>query len=137
LPAGNHQQYANTGSNRSKILGLIPRPQLTWQKHVKTMRQKLNLKLWEMSWIVVLKSKFSIENKLLLYECIIKPIWTYGIQLCGCTKPSNTNIIQRLQFKVLRSVTTAPWYVSNFSLHNDLQIPLVIQETHRLSTLYH
>jgi hypothetical protein len=25
LPAGYHQQYTNTGSNRSKILGTIPR----------------------------------------------------------------------------------------------------------------
>jgi hypothetical protein len=27
LPAGYHQQYANTGSHRSKMLGLILRPQ--------------------------------------------------------------------------------------------------------------
>jgi vancomycin resistance protein YoaR len=28
----------------------------------------------------------------------------------------------------LRSVTRAPWYVSNFTIHNDLQIPFVIEE---------
>jgi hypothetical protein len=38
--------------------------------------------------------------------------------------------------KVLRSVTKEPWYVSNFTLHNDLQILYVI-EIHRLSTLYY
>jgi hypothetical protein len=90
-----------------------------------------------MSWLLGRKSKLSIENKLLLYKCIIKPIWTYGIQLWSCTKPSNTKIIQRLQSKFLRSVTRAPWYVSNFTIHNDLQIPFVIEEIHRLSTNYH
>jgi hypothetical protein len=43
----------------------------------------------------------------------------------------------KIQSKVLRSVTKAPWYGSNFTLHNDLQIPFVIEEIHRLSTLYH
>jgi hypothetical protein len=53
------------------------------------------------------------------------------------SSPSNTKIIQRLQSKFLRSVTKALWYVSNFTVHNDLQIPFVIEEMHRLSTLYH
>lgn len=120
-----------------KYLGLHLDQKLTWQKHVKTKRQQLNIKLREMSWLMGRKSKLSIENKLLLYKCILKPIWTYGIQLWGCTKPSNTKIIQRLQSKVLRLVTNAPWYVSNVTLHNDLQISFVKDEIHRFSTLYY
>jgi hypothetical protein len=30
-----------------------------------------------------------------------------------------------------------PWYVSNFTIHNDLQIPFVVEEIYRLSTVYH
>jgi hypothetical protein len=55
----------------------------------------------------------------------------------GCTKPSNTKIIQRLQSSVLRTITNAPWYVSNFTLHNDLQIAFVGEEIKRYSTIYH
>jgi hypothetical protein len=72
-----------------KYLGLYLDQKLTWQKHVKTKRQKLNLKLREMTWLLGRKSKLSMENKLLLYKCIMKPLWAYGIQLWGCTKPSN------------------------------------------------
>jgi hypothetical protein len=43
---------------------------------------------------------------------------------------------QRLQSKFLRSVTKAPWYVSNFTIHNALQIPFVTEEIHRLTALY-
>jgi hypothetical protein len=89
-----------------------------------------------MSWLLGRKSKLSIENKLLLFKCIIKPIWTYGIHLWGCIKPSYTKIIQSFQFKVLPLITNARWYVSNLTLHNNLQIPFVIEEIHRLSTLY-
>jgi hypothetical protein len=70
-----------------------------------------------MSWLLGRKSKLSLENKTLIYKCILKPIWTYGIQLWGCVKPSKTKIIQRLQSKVLRTITNAPWYVSNYTLH--------------------
>jgi hypothetical protein len=76
------------------------------------------------------------ENKLILYKSIIKPIWTYGIQLWGSTEPSNTQIIQRIQSKVLRAITNAPWYVSNPTLHIDLQVPCVTDEIRRLSLLY-
>lgn len=117
----------------TKYLGLHLDQKLTWRKHIKTKRQQLNLRLREMSWLLGPKSKLSIKNKLLLNKCIIKPIWTYGIQLWGCTKPSNTKIIQRIQSKVLRIIVNAPWYVSNLTLHNDMQIPFVKEEIHRLS----
>jgi hypothetical protein len=80
-----------------KYLCLYLDQKLTWQKHIKTKRQQLNLKLWQMSWLFGQKSKLCLENTTLIYKCILNPIWTYGIQLWGCAKPSNTKIIQRLQ----------------------------------------
>ena len=67
----------------------------------------------------------SIENKILVYEAVIKPIWTYGIELWGCASKSNTAIMQRAQSKILRTITNAPWYVTNHTLHTDLNIPYV------------
>jgi hypothetical protein len=63
-------------------------------------------------------------------------IWTYGIQLWGCAKPSNTKIVQRFESSVLRTITNAPLYVSNFTLHNDLQIPFITEEIKRYSNIY-
>jgi hypothetical protein len=71
------------------------------------------------------------------YKCILKPVWTYEIQLWRCAKPSNIKIIERLQSNVLHTITNAPWYVSNFTLHNDLQIPFIIEEIKRYSTIYY
>jgi hypothetical protein len=90
-----------------------------------------------MSCLLQRRSNLSIENKLILDECIIKPIWSHGIQLWGCTRPWNAKIIRILQSEVLRSVINASWYVSKFSLHSDLQIPFVIRQIYKLSTLYH
>jgi hypothetical protein len=83
----------------AKYLGLHLDQRLTWSTHIKTKRQQLNLKLRSMYWLLGRKSQLSLRNKLLLYKCVIKPVWTYGIQLWGCAKPSHTKIIQRLQSK--------------------------------------
>jgi hypothetical protein len=90
-----------------------------------------------MYWLLGRKSQLSLTNKLLLHKCVLKPVWTYGVQHWGCAKPSHTQIILRLQSKILRSITVAPRYVSNFTLHNDLHIPFVAKEIRRLSHLYH
>ena len=54
-----------------------------------------------------------------------------------CKAVPHIQIIQRLQSKIMRSITNAPWYVSNFTLHSDLHIPLVTTEISSLSFLYH
>jgi hypothetical protein len=45
----------------------------------------------------------NLSNKLVIYKVMLKPIWTYGIELRGCAKkPSNTKILQTYQSKTLR-----------------------------------
>jgi hypothetical protein len=78
-----------------------------------------------MYWLMERRSALSTHNKLVLYKQILKPVWTYGIQLFGCRKPSNPAIIQRFQNKVLRNVIDAHWYVRNANLHRDLKIDMV------------
>jgi hypothetical protein len=43
-----------------------------------------------MYWLLGRKSKLSSSNKLLIYKAILKPVWTYGIQLGGTASTSNT-----------------------------------------------
>lgn len=59
------------------------------------------------------------------YNLLLKPIWTYDIQFWGSAKKSNANKIQIFQSKVLRLITNAPLYMSNFTLHNNLNISLI------------
>jgi hypothetical protein len=55
----------------------------TWHKHIFTKRKQPGLILTKMHWLLGAKSQLSTTNKLLLYKTILKPIWTYGIQLWG------------------------------------------------------
>ena len=59
------------------------------------------------------------------FSSVLKPVWTYGIQIWGCTSQSNRNIIQRFQNRLLRGIIDAPWYIRNDNLHNDLDVETV------------
>jgi hypothetical protein len=122
--------------NEVKYLDLILNRKLTWKPHITAKKTQINLKLRQMYWLNGRKSKLTTENKLLLYKAIIKPVWSYGVQLWGCAKPSNTKIIQRVQSKILRMVFNEPWYVSNKTLHEDSSIPLLEDEIKRMTNRY-
>jgi hypothetical protein len=80
-----------------------------------------------MYWLINKKLQVSLENKITIYKVIIRPVWTYGLELLGCSKPSNTKILQTFQSKTLRELANAPWYISNVTLHNDLGISYVTE----------
>jgi hypothetical protein len=100
------------------------------------LRKKMeepDLKYRSMYWIMGRQSTMSNHNKPVLYKQILKPVWTYGIQLWGCTKPSNIAIKQRFQNRVLRNIFGAPWYVRYADLHRDLRIEMVTAEVRRFA----
>jgi hypothetical protein len=81
-------------------------------------------------------SQLSLSNKLLLYKTILKPIWTYGIQLWGTASTSNIEILERFQSKALLMIVDTPWYVPNTLIRRDLQIPSVKEEISHYSSHY-
>jgi hypothetical protein len=95
-------------SDEVKYFGLQLDRRLTWHKHIFTKREQLVLTLTKLHWLLGRKSQLSTNNKLLLYKTILKPIWTYGIQLW-----------------VLRIIVDAPWYVLNSLIRRDLSCPTV------------
>jgi len=83
------------------------------------------------------KSHLSIENKLLIYKAVIKPIWSYGIELWVCASKSNIVIMHRSQSKIVRAIPNAPWYVTNHTLHTDFNIPYVSDVIHERINKHH
>jgi len=65
-----------------------------------------------------------MENKLLIYKTVIKPIGNHGIELWGCASKSNIVIMQRSQTKIMRVIVSARSYVTNHTLHTDFEHPL-------------
>lgn len=122
--------------NDTKYLGIHLDRRLTWQKHIFAKRKQLGIKFKQMYWMIGRKSELTLENKLLLYKAILKPTWTYGIQLWGSASNSNLEILQRFQNKVLRVIVDAPWYVTSASIEKDLQVPSIKEVIKSCSSRY-
>jgi len=134
LSASKSSQYSHTRQKKEvKYLGLHLDEKLTCKTHIKAKRCQLELKLKNMSWLINTRSQLSLDSKLTLYKTILRPIWTYGIDLWGCSKPSNTKILQTFQSKMLRMFSSAPWYVSNQTLHSNFEI-LYVTKVIRINT---
>lgn len=87
-------------SNTAKYLGMTLDAKLRWKAHVKKKLKQVKIKFKKMYWLLGRSSTLTIYNKLLLYQQILKPIWTYDIQLWGCTCESTRNMNQILQNKI-------------------------------------
>jgi hypothetical protein len=112
-------------SQTAKYLGMTLDAKLRWKVHVKTKREELRIKYRQMYWLLGRRSALSLHNKLVLYTQMLKPVWTYGIQLWGCAAQSTIAVIQRFQNQVLRGIVKAPWYIRNVDLHQDLNVEMV------------
>jgi hypothetical protein len=117
--------HAAPYENTAKYLGMTLDTKLRWKPHVKKKQEELNLKYRKMNWLLGRYSSLSVYNKLMLYQEVLKPVCTCGIQLWGCTSQSKRNITQRFQNRVLRGIVDAPWYVRNDNLRKDLDVATV------------
>jgi hypothetical protein len=105
-----------------RYLGLHFDRRLTWHKHMFAKRKQLGITLTKMYWFLGRKSKLSTSNRLFVYKTILKPIWTYGIQLWDTASTSNIEILEPVQSKALCMIVDAPWSVPNTVIRRDLQI---------------
>ena len=108
--------------------GMILDRRLTWKKHIIDKSKQLKDKLKKFYWLTGRRSNLSTQNKITLYKIIIKPVWTYEIQLWGTASNSNIEILQRFQSKMLRSLINAPWYITNEAIQRDFKIPTIKEE---------
>jgi hypothetical protein len=52
-------------------------------------RDELNIKLRKIHFLLGRNSELSMHNKSILCKQVIRPVWSYGIQLWGCASNSN------------------------------------------------
>lgn len=123
-------------SNVVKYLGLYLDRRLTWKSHIEHKRNQIKIQFRKLYWLMHKKSKLNTLTKIMVYKSILKPIWTYGLQLWGTAKKSNINIIERVQTKIIRSILGAPRYVKNEIILRDTNTLKVAKEAKKYSKKY-
>lgn len=69
------------------------------------------------------------HKKLTIHKTLIRPIWTYGVELWGSVKPSSIQRIQSFHQKsFVLSSTLSLFYVTNQTIHQDLDIHPIVTD---------
>lgn len=123
-------------ADHAKYLGMHLDRRLTWQKHIWTKRKQLDSKLRDLQWLIGRYSQLNDRSKMTVYKAILKPIWTYGIQLWGTASVSNIDILERFQTKAMRAMFNIPPCISNKYIYLDLNLKTVKQEISNFSVKY-
>ena len=79
----------------------------------------------------------SQTSEFFVYKAVIKSVWNYRTELWRCASKSNIFIMQRSQSKIIRAVGNAPHYVTNHTLHRDLNSSYVSDVIHERINKHH
>ncbi|GBL89240.1 RNA-directed DNA polymerase from mobile element jockey [Araneus ventricosus] len=116
-----------------KYLGLIIDNKLTFRQHISYLKEKFWAKIYLCLPLIGRNSSLSLENKLILFKQVLRPILTYAAPIWGLAAPSNRKKVQTLQNKLLRIIVNAPWFIRNSVIHSDLQIESIEDHIQKLS----
>ncbi|GBM32324.1 RNA-directed DNA polymerase from mobile element jockey [Araneus ventricosus] len=116
-----------------KYLGLIIDNKLTFRQHISYLKEKFWAKIYLCLPLIGRNSSLSLENKLILFKQVLRPILTYAAPIWGLAAPSNRKKVQILQNKLLRIIVNAPWFIRNSVIHSDLQIESIDDHIQKLS----
>jgi len=104
-------------SEVTKYLGMILDEKLQWSAHVDGICHKLTKLLHAFRTV----SKFTdYEMACQLYYAYVYPYITYGIEIYGTSGNCNTNRIQILQNRILKTLTRKECRFSTMMLHDEL-----------------
>ena len=110
----------------SRSLGLTFDVKLLWNTHHRNLMKKAHQLLGIYYPLINRNSKLSINNKLLIYTALIRPVLTYGCPTWSTLAPYRKAQLQTFQNKILRIIANAPWFVRNTTIHRDLNIISII-----------
>ncbi|GFW95195.1 probable RNA-directed DNA polymerase from transposon X-element [Trichonephila clavipes] len=92
-------------SQSTKYLGVILDSKLTWKQHVLHTRNKFRFALRLLFPLVNRNSHMSLENKVLLYTAVLRPILSYASPVWGYAAKSNIKILEVSQNSLIRRIT--------------------------------
>ncbi|GFV06858.1 RNA-directed DNA polymerase from mobile element jockey [Trichonephila clavipes] len=91
-----------------RYLGLPMDSRLTYKKHIDYLSDKFWGRIHLAISLIGRNSPLSLENKVILYKQVLRPIITYASPVWGAAAATHMKKIQIIQNKILRLMTNAP-----------------------------
>ncbi|GFV05192.1 probable RNA-directed DNA polymerase from transposon X-element [Trichonephila clavipes] len=109
-------------SQEAKYLGIIFDTHLTRKQHILYVRDKFRKIMFKFYPLIGRNSHLSIENKVLLYTAVMRPILAYASPVWGYAAKININILDTLQNSLIRMIVKSTRYMRNDDIRNALKI---------------
>ena len=106
-------------SNNINFLGIIFDEKLCFSDHVKKVRAKLSRSLGMLNRA---KNFIPLKSRKLLYNALIQPHLSYGIELWGGSGKNILDVVQKLQNKAIRFVENTSYRAHTLPLFNKHKI---------------
>jgi hypothetical protein len=117
-------------------LGVTLDTRLTWSPHIDQFRKRAAQRLGMLSPLLNRKSDLSVRNGVLLYKQLVRPMMDYACPAWRSAARCHVRKLQVVKSKCLRLATGAPWYVSNWQIHEDLGVPLFADHIRALTASF-
>ena len=108
-----------------KYLGVTLNQRLTWKPHIDNVIKKARIIKSKLQNIIGRKSKLKIASKRKLYTSTLRPILTYAAAAWANITSHQFKPLETYQNITLRQITNARWFMKNYNLRRDLNIPTV------------
>lgn len=94
-----------------KYLGVVLDKKLKFDKHVNHVINKLGKSTRALYALINRRSKLQLQNKLRVFKCILRPMFTYGAPVWGRCAKSHRKRLQVQQNKLLKMILNLePFY---------------------------
>ncbi|KAJ4427500.1 hypothetical protein ANN_25148 [Periplaneta americana] len=113
-----------------KYLGVHLDRRLSWKHHINNKLKLAYSRLAKLYPLLNKKSSLKLQNCMLLYRSLLRPLLLYACPVWGGAAISEIKHIQSFQNKVLRISLNSPWFVRNSQLHRETGIDTIKQFIH-------
>ncbi|GBN25865.1 RNA-directed DNA polymerase from mobile element jockey, partial [Araneus ventricosus] len=120
-------------SNETVYLGVTIDKTLTFNSHITKVRNKFNAAKLKLYPLLGKHSKLSLDNKLLTYKSLLRPIITYASPVWGAAAKTHLKKLESLQNKIPRQITNSPWYFRNNNILKDLNLQTIADHNLKLA----
>ncbi|GFX50269.1 RNA-directed DNA polymerase from mobile element jockey [Trichonephila clavipes] len=110
-------------SQTTKYLGITFDKTLTWKPHILYARDKFRIALKKLYPLICRNSNMYLNNKVLLYTAVLRPILSYGCPIWGYAANTNIKILEVAQNSIIRCIVRACRYNSNKNIYRAIKIP--------------
>ena len=120
-----------------KYLGVHLDTGLTYRNHIMESVKKAHAILRKLYPLMVYNSPMSISNKKLVYKMIIRLIMTYATPVCCGNAPTNINVLQVMQNKLLRLILSTRRNTRITDLHESVDIQYMGEYCNELAVSFY